>query len=87
MDPVGLKTDKYGLFYEKNQFLPDANQKSECAVGGRGGGYSAPLFETDMRIEFGMCKIGGLHPSFVQTELKMQKPYFCHQNVVCPLIK
>ena len=40
--PVGPKTDKYGIFYEKNRFLPDANQKSESAVGGGGGGGTVP---------------------------------------------
>ena len=40
--PVGPKTDKYGIFYEKNQFLHDANQKSESAMGG-GGGVQCPV--------------------------------------------
>ena len=34
---VAPKTDKYGIFYEKNRFLPDANQKSESAILGGGG--------------------------------------------------
>ena len=41
--PIGPKIDKYGIFCQKNRFLPDANQKSESAVGVGGGGISVPL--------------------------------------------
>ena len=75
------------FFAKKIDFclMPTRNQNLQWAWGG--GGISVPLVETDIKIEFGMSKMGGLHPSLVQTERQMQKPYFCHQNLVFSRIK
>ena len=65
--------------------MPTRNQNLQWAGGGEG--VSVLLVETDIKSDFSMSKIGGLQPSLVQTERKMQKPYLCHQNLVFPLIK
>ena len=67
--PLGLKTDKNGIFCQKNIFclLPAGNQTLQWA----GGGGSVRGVRTDIRLEFGRPNIGGLHPSLVQFEHKV----------------
>ena len=79
LTPVGLKTDKFRIFFTKKIdfcLMPTRNQNLQWAGGGGGGGYSAQWVQTDIKNEFGMPKKRGLAPGITLPGPRGEKHIF-----------